>query len=301
MKIALGQTCRQQDLGDHRGRDRGAQREPARRDHRGRLGGGHHHLDRWDDGNHPNDGNHIEDRDPARDLGPHPGQERGTDPVRGSDPGIDHPRALHGDPVPVPVPVLVPDPDPDPDPGHGLTPVPAPVPVSAAAVPVHLTAAGRGPTAGPGPDGGRARGSWRERDRGSATVWAAVAATALCAVFAALFTLGQVTVARHRAGGAADLAALAAADHALQGPRAACRLAERVAGAQGARVVRCGVQGEIADLTAEVRTGPFTSRVRSRAGPAEAIPPERGPAPGQSPREGARADDPAVMPPPENR
>lgn len=119
----------------------------------------------------------------------------------------------------------------------------------------------------------------RDRDRGSATVWAAVAATALCAVFAAMFTMGQVTVARHRAGGAADLAALAAADHALEGPRTACGLAERVAAAQGARLVRCSVRGEIADLTAEVRAGPFTPRVRSRAGPADtpAPSPVRGP------------------------
>ncbi|MFF8813800.1 Rv3654c family TadE-like protein [Streptomyces pactum] len=110
-------------------------------------------------------------------------------------------------------------------------------------------------------------------DRGSATVWAAVAAAALCAVFAAVFLMAKVTVARHRAGGAADLAALAAADHALEGTRAACGLAERVAVAQGARIVRCVVQGEFADLTAEVRAGPFAPRVRSRAGPAEAVPP----------------------------
>ncbi|RNG15394.1 Rv3654c family TadE-like protein, partial [Streptomyces botrytidirepellens] len=106
-------------------------------------------------------------------------------------------------------------------------------------------------------------------DRGSATVWAAFAATALCAVFAMVLTAGQVMVARHRAGGAADLAALAAADHGLEGPGAACRLARRVASAQGARVVRCALSGEIADLTAEVRAGPFALRIRSRAGPAD--------------------------------
>ncbi|RSS41670.1 hypothetical protein EF902_22415 [Streptomyces sp. WAC05858] len=108
----------------------------------------------------------------------------------------------------------------------------------------------------------------RTDDRGSATVWAALAATALCAVFAAVLAAGQAMVARHRAGGAADLAALAAADHGLEGARTACGLARRVASAQGARVVRCALSGEIADLTAEVHTGPFTLRARARAGPA---------------------------------
>ncbi|MGW8602069.1 pilus assembly protein TadG-related protein, partial [Streptomyces sp. NPDC055893] len=57
----------------------------------------------------------------------------------------------------------------------------------------------------------------RGRDRGAATVWAAFAACALCVVFGAVLALGQAVAARHRAGGAADLAALAAADRALWG------------------------------------------------------------------------------------
>ncbi|WP_394297316.1 Rv3654c family TadE-like protein [Streptomyces albus] len=108
-----------------------------------------------------------------------------------------------------------------------------------------------------------------EADRGSATVWTAVAATALCAVFAAVLALGQAVITRHRAGGGADLAALAAADHALSGREAACGLARRVAEAQDVRLVRCVVRGEVADLTAEAAFGPFTSRVRARAGPAD--------------------------------
>ncbi|MGG7614414.1 Rv3654c family TadE-like protein, partial [Streptomyces sp. ZG43] len=51
------------------------------------------------------------------------------------------------------------------------------------------------------------------RDRGAATVWAAVASAALCAVFAALLAMGHAVAVRHQAGGVADLAALAAADH----------------------------------------------------------------------------------------
>ncbi|MFH8472589.1 Rv3654c family TadE-like protein [Streptomyces sp. NPDC018000] len=94
----------------------------------------------------------------------------------------------------------------------------------------------------------------------------------LCAVFAVVLALGQVVVVRHRAAGAADLAALAAADRALQGPEEACGAAEEVAAAQGAVLVRCTVRGEIADVTARVSSGPYEPAVRSRAGPPAAAP-----------------------------
>ncbi|MEU2491750.1 Rv3654c family TadE-like protein [Streptomyces sp. NPDC007883] len=107
----------------------------------------------------------------------------------------------------------------------------------------------------------------RGRDRGSATVWAAMAACAMSAVFAVVLAMGQVVVARHRAGAAADLAALAAADRALEGAGPACAQAARVARAQRAVVVRCAVAGEIADVSAAVALGPYRPEVRSRAGP----------------------------------
>lgn len=107
-------------------------------------------------------------------------------------------------------------------------------------------------------------------ETGSATVWTAVVAMAFCVVLAALLAMGQAVVARHRAGGAADLAVLAAADHALHGEDAACRLARGVAAAQQARVVRCVVKGEFAEVAAEARAGPYSVRVRSRAGPGAA-------------------------------
>lgn len=109
-------------------------------------------------------------------------------------------------------------------------------------------------------------------DRGSATVWAAMATTALCAVFAVILAMGQAVVARHRAGAAADLAALAAAGYALRGAEAACARAAEVAGAQGAEVVRCAMTGEIADVTARAGFGPYSPTVRSRAGPPDALP-----------------------------
>ncbi|WP_434403924.1 Rv3654c family TadE-like protein [Streptomyces sp. NBC_01353] len=109
-------------------------------------------------------------------------------------------------------------------------------------------------------------------DRGMATVWTAFAACVLCVVFGAVLALGQAVAARHRAGGAADLAALAAADRALWGEEAACAAATRVAGAQGAAVLRCSLRGDIADVTAAVRLGPYAPTVRARAGPPEALP-----------------------------
>lgn len=61
------------------------------------------------------------------------------------------------------------------------------------------------------------RGRSPAGDRGLATVWVAMTTLTLCAVFATVLALGQAVAARHDAGGAADLAALAAADRALRG------------------------------------------------------------------------------------
>ncbi|MFF8643431.1 Rv3654c family TadE-like protein [Streptomyces sp. NPDC015345] len=120
------------------------------------------------------------------------------------------------------------------------------------------------------------------RDRGAATVWSAVVMAVLCVLCGALLAMGQAVVARHRAGGAADLAALAAADHWAAGTSKACAGAERVAAAQGARLVRCVVRGEVSEVTASASAGPFSARVNSRAGPAHSppgvsgLPPPRG-------------------------
>lgn len=108
--------------------------------------------------------------------------------------------------------------------------------------------------------------SRRRADRGAATVWTAFAACALCVVFGAILALGQAVAARHRAGAAADLAALAAADRALWGEADACAAAGRVAAAQAAELTRCRVREDIADVTARV-AGPWPVEIRSRAGP----------------------------------
>ncbi|MFE5893205.1 Rv3654c family TadE-like protein [Streptomyces sp. NPDC056468] len=105
-------------------------------------------------------------------------------------------------------------------------------------------------------------------DRGSATVWSVGAIAVLCVVFGVVLALGQAVMTRHRAAGGADLAALAAADHWAEGGTAACARAERVAGAQGVRLVQCVLVGEVSDVTAASGRGPFAAEVRARAGPA---------------------------------
>ncbi len=122
-------------------------------------------------------------------------------------------------------------------------------------------------------------------DRGSATVWSVGAVAVLCVVFGGVLAFGQAVVVRHRAAGAADLAALAAADHWADGPGVACARAEEVARAQGTRLVRCGMVGEISDVTAASGRGPFTAEIRARAGPAAPVPvpPGFGGAPGLGP------------------
>lgn len=135
--------------------------------------------------------------------------------------------------------------------------------------------------------------SVRAPDRGSATVWSVGAIAVLCVVFGVVLALGQAVVVRHRAAGAADLAALAAADHWADGGTAACARADRVAGAQGTRLVRCVVVGEISDVTAAAGAGPFAAQVRARAGPAE---PDPASAPASTP-----LGPPQPPPPPRRR
>lgn len=125
----------------------------------------------------------------------------------------------------------------------------------------------------PGPDGVPRVGDRRPHgpDRGSASLWLVLSVSALCVLITGVLTYGQAVATRHRAGAAADLAALAAADQALAGRDRACAAARRVAVAQGAGLARCEVDGLVADLTVEVRFGPFTPRKRARAGPAAAV------------------------------
>ncbi|MYT69890.1 hypothetical protein GTY60_09415 [Streptomyces sp. SID8367] len=129
-------------------------------------------------------------------------------------------------------------------------------------------------------------------DRGSATVWAVMAMAVVGAVFGGVLALGQAVQLRHRAGGAADLAALAAADQWTEGSARACALADRVARAQGARVVRCAVHGEVAEVTAGAGSGVLATEVRARAGPAGAVQARPGAGSGAGPDPGFDPDGP---------
>ena len=114
---------------------------------------------------------------------------------------------------------------------------------------------------------------WCIGDRGSGTVFA-VAIVALVAALALFATaLGGAMVARHRAGSAADLAALAAADSVARAEADPCIAAARVATLHGASLTACSVHGSVVDVVVEMAPGGLvgTGRmavVRARAGPA---------------------------------
>jgi helicase/secretion neighborhood TadE-like protein len=146
-------------------------------------------------------------------------------------------------------------------------------------------AAGRaGRDRAPGSPGQLSEGCWMERylskssrpwrgDRGSASVWVLAVGLAVIAVAQALVVIGSVTVARHRAQAAADLAALAAALKVLDGESAACARAAEMSARNGASLVACHLDGFDVVVTVEVvATGaPLWGAARrsARAGPVE--------------------------------
>jgi secretion/DNA translocation related TadE-like protein len=84
--------------------------------------------------------------------------------------------------------------------------------------------------------------------------------------------LGAAISARHRAGAAADFAALAAARQVALDGAGACRNAARVAASGGARLVGCSVRAGVVDVRAAVPLPGLLSRwgwvtARARAGP----------------------------------
>ena len=112
-------------------------------------------------------------------------------------------------------------------------------------------------------------------ERGSATVWVIALSAVLAVLAAAVVLVGSATVARHRAGTAADLAALAAAGRAVLGEPDACDLADRVARANAAALVSCSVDGSsVVDVRVDVPVrlgglGVHVASARARAGPAD--------------------------------
>lgn len=112
-----------------------------------------------------------------------------------------------------------------------------------------------------------------QRERGSATVWVLVLAAVLGLVAVAAVLAGAAVVARHRAGSAADLAALAAAGRAVIGDASACSAADDVAQANAAELTGCriGAGSVVAvEVRVPVRLGPLGVHAavgRARAGP----------------------------------
>jgi secretion/DNA translocation related TadE-like protein len=111
------------------------------------------------------------------------------------------------------------------------------------------------------------------RDRGSGTLWMLALIGLVWSVAVMAMTVGGVRAARHRAYAAADLAALAAAAHAMDGARSACRLAGVIARDSGGRLRRCVLRGRVSEVvvTSDVRTvvplGRLAATGRARAGP----------------------------------
>ncbi|WP_309223149.1 Rv3654c family TadE-like protein [Micromonospora sp. CP22] len=109
-------------------------------------------------------------------------------------------------------------------------------------------------------------------DRGGATI--CLLGVGLLFVVAGLFGAGVGTarLARQQARVAADLGALAGAARALQGEPETCTRAGELVVANGARLVRCRLDGLDVLVTTEVVVEPLpgmtrTARATSRAGP----------------------------------
>lgn len=80
-------------------------------------------------------------------------------------------------------------------------------------------------------------------DAGFSTVMALGLIVVILAVGGVMATLVAVSATRHRAEAIADLAALAAAQHSLEGPDAACGVARRLARAQQGVLLECLLDG----------------------------------------------------------
>lgn len=100
---------------------------------------------------------------------------------------------------------------------------------------------------------------WRKRhkvrtsraERGSATVYAAIIITALSAVCLLMLTLSGIVRLDHEASRAADLAAVAGAEAALDGDEG-CASARDVARRNGVRLVTCELAFEVVTVTVQI-------------------------------------------------
>ena len=118
------------------------------------------------------------------------------------------------------------------------------------------------------------RAAVASKERGSASIWAAGGIAALLLLVALIMGLGAAAHTRHRAASAADLAALAAAGHAIDGQQAACARAGWVADRMRVHVTACRVKGweaevEVAAQPPDLLIGFGNATARARAGPVD--------------------------------
>lgn len=115
-------------------------------------------------------------------------------------------------------------------------------------------------------------------DRGSASVLVLGLSAVIAVAVVAAAVRGVAVVDRHRVEAAADLAALAGAQSVLEGAGEACAQAASIARANGARLVRCALSGDVieVEVASDLRLGRLGTWVvtgRARAGPATGQPP----------------------------
>lgn len=96
-------------------------------------------------------------------------------------------------------------------------------------------------------------------ERGSATLLGVVLLAVVVMASLVVSAAASAIDVRHRAGAAADLAAVAAAEAWVQG-RAACSVADAVVRRNRGRLLGCRVDGVAVAVTAEVRRSVLGSR-----------------------------------------
>jgi len=115
---------------------------------------------------------------------------------------------------------------------------------------------------------------WARRmhgDRGAGSVLAVAIVAALVAVTALALPLYMVLSAKQAVGGAADAAALAAADVRVGIlPGEPCAVAARVASANGAQLGACEFDGLVVTVTARTSVAGLAVEASATAGPAAA-------------------------------
>lgn len=113
--------------------------------------------------------------------------------------------------------------------------------------------------------------------RGSASVLLLGIGLALLTIALGGQSIGAAAVARHRAGLAADVGALAGALHVPEGKATACARARAVVTANGGRLVGCTVTGPDVVAVVQVRPAGPAARLgpavaRAKAGPVDRSP-----------------------------